>query len=437
MDCFLMKDKEELQLSDVQGEEMACSQQISSTESASVDSETKNLLGEDTVKDEQNKVKVTDKRCAAQACGPTQDELTKRISLGLSEQKINENKNETSKKNNKSLLSYIILALFIIGAIYTYTSSNSKNTSSAINSNANINLAEYFPTVKTFEKDYTNQINGSIVYDKLTFSKLNEEGKYLEIYQSSITGMKENRSNVQRNKIQGELSNLSIGNVGTKWNDADGYPNEITAVNQTVTTPSGTYSNCIEVTCVMLTPIKSYYAKGIGLIYAESIDQNGTKNTQFLTRYANLSEDKTAASTQVIEKVSVNNYDNYKGQIKDGKANGLGTYTTPAGEVFVGQFKDGSPNGQVTLSWPDGQKYVGGFVDGRANGLGTHTWPDGFKYVAEYKDGESTRGTCTWADGRKYVGEYKDGNPNGLGSMTFPNGTEQSGSWINGVYQGN
>ena len=48
--------KEELQSSNVQGEEVASTQQISSTVSVSVDSELKNLLDEDTVKDEQNKI---------------------------------------------------------------------------------------------------------------------------------------------------------------------------------------------------------------------------------------------------------------------------------------------------------------------------------------------------------------------------------------------
>ena len=84
------------------GEEMVYPK-ILSAESVSVDlnSEPKNLSSEDNVEDEQNKykLKVTDKRCAAQGCRTTQDELTKRISLGLSEQIINETETE---KNNKS-----------------------------------------------------------------------------------------------------------------------------------------------------------------------------------------------------------------------------------------------------------------------------------------------------------------------------------------------
>ena len=107
----------------------------------------------------------------------------------------------------------------------------------------------------------------------------------------------------------------------------------------------------------------------------------------------------------------------YKGDVENGKPNGLGVITFPDGSKFVGEHKDGGKNGQgiFTFSW--GGKYVGEYKNGKQNGQGTETYPSGSKYVGEYKDGEQNgQGTYTFSDGRKYIGEYKDGKPwNGTG----------------------
>ena len=50
----------------------------------------------------------------------------------------------------------------------------------------------------------------------------------------------------------------------------------------------------------------------------------------------------------------------YRGEISDGKPNGLGTLTLPNGENYVGEWKDGKRNGQGTFTYPDdGRKYEG------------------------------------------------------------------------------
>jgi len=61
------------------------------------------------------------------------------------------------------------------------------------------------------------------------------------------------------------------------------------------------------------------------------------------------------------------------GEYKDGKRNGLGTYTFASGLKFVGQFKDDKPNGPGTYTFGNGRSNVGVFKDDRLSGLGTYT----------------------------------------------------------------
>ena len=49
----------------------------------------------------------------------------------------------------------------------------------------------------------------------------------------------------------------------------------------------------------------------------------------------------------------------YKGQVENGKPNGLGGMAYPDGHKYVGEFKDGKKHGQGTWTSTDGRKYVG------------------------------------------------------------------------------
>ena len=94
----------------------------------------------------------------------------------------------------------------------------------------------------------------------------------------------------------------------------------------------------------------------------------------------------------------------YKGDVENGKPNGLGVITFLDGSKFVGEYKDGEKNGQgiFTFSW--GQKYVGEWMNGEKNGRGTTTWTDGYQYVGYFKDDEPWNGTYYNNNGKK---EYK------------------------------
>ena len=81
----------------------------------------------------------------------------------------------------------------------------------------------------------------------------------------------------------------------------------------------------------------------------------------------------------------------YRGEISDGKPNGLGILTLPNGENYVGEWKDGKRNGQGTHLSPDGKKYEGEWKDDNKHGQGTETYPNGSKYVGEFKNGKKLR----------------------------------------------
>ena len=67
---------------------------------------------------------------------------------------------------------------------------------------------------------------------------------------------------------------------------------------------------------------------------------------------------------------------------------------------YKGQVKDGKPNGLGVIIYTNGSKYVGGWENGKYQGQGTFTKPDGTKYVGSWKiiDGFSSH----------WNGEYYD-----------------------------
>ena len=83
----------------------------------------------------------------------------------------------------------------------------------------------------------------------------------------------------------------------------------------------------------------------------------------------------------------------YKGDVENGKPNGLGIVTHTDGSKYVGEWKNGGINGQETFTWSDGKKYIGEWKNGKENGQGTFTWYDGGKSVGELKGGIEWNGT--------------------------------------------
>ena len=74
--------------------------------------------------------------------------------------------------------------------------------------------------------------------------------------------------------------------------------------------------------------------------------------------------------------------------------------------------------------------------NGKPNGIGTFTFANGVKYIGEWKDALfHGYGTLIFGNGDKYVGEFKNGQSHGEGIGYGADGKiRQSGLWKNGQF---
>ena len=152
-----------------------------------------------------------------------------------------------------------------------------------------------------------------------------------------------------------------------------------------------------------------------------------------------LEVDEKMFLVQGVKCINETHYKWYKGEYKEGKYNGQGTFYYTDGSVYVGEFKGGKRNGKGTTTFGKGKwagdKYVGKWKDDKplmaSVGKGTYTWSNGNKYVGEYKDGKlNGYGILISRFAQEYVGVFKEG--------TFWNITEYDKNrniirtWVNG-----
>lgn len=371
----------------------------------------------------------------------------------------------TQNKKLKKVLAGLIILLFVgISLVYFFFI---KGTVPTVKQNdiKQINLEDYFPTDTSLHLTYYTYGNYPTVFTvQNQIVEQRTDGKYFITEQVSsppntpdkkltpyLNGTLYDLSpnSIKRVEFFGGLINSHYTNIEIilsdkpQWQNEKGVTEQITGLNKQISTPAGTFENCIEVTKIIsfenMTVI-SYFAPKIGLIQVNNKFKNTDSRVfEQLVKYSSsstntntgdnrqkadvgLPKEETTSSTpapwtEAEGKLSIKSYDNYKGEIIDGKANGMGTYTLPSGDKYVGEFIDGKRNGQGTQTIIDGLKYVGGYKDGKKVGQGTYTWQNGKKFVGE-------------------IVVNKDGSVSSQGTMTFPDGTKQSGTWIDDVYQG-
>jgi hypothetical protein len=100
----------------------------------------------------------------------------------------------------------------------------------------------------------------------------------------------------------------------------------------------------------------------------------------------------------------------YRGAMKDGRADGEGSYFDATGISYRGSWKDGLMDGRGTLMLPGGDEYAGELRAGKANGSG--------RYVD--------------VTGEMFEGSFVDGERDGLGTTTLPNGESYRSRWVHG-----
>ena len=97
-----------------------------------------------------------------------------------------------------------------------------------------------------------------------------------------------------------------------------------------------------------------------------------------------------------------------------GATNPHGTKSTTSGK-WVGEMKDGKANGYGTWTNDNGSICVGEFKDDKFHGIGTKTFVDGIR--------------------EKYSGEWENNKQHGQGTMQYVNGPSWTGEWVNGEKQ--
>ncbi len=120
----------------------------------------------------------------------------------------------------------------------------------------------------------------------------------------------------------------------------------------------------------------------------------------------------------------------YVGEMREGKRNGKGVFTSANGDRYDGEWQDDKRNGKGVAISPKGDRYEGEWRNGTSNGKGVRIWPDGDRYEGEYREGhESGKGVYTFANGDRYEGEWHDGMHNGKGIYTWASGARYEGEW--------
>jgi len=127
----------------------------------------------------------------------------------------------------------------------------------------------------------------------------------------------------------------------------------------------------------------------------------------------------------------------YRGDLKNGKPHGMGTWTKYDDSKYVGQWEDGLKQGQGTQYLHGKVEYVGQFEMNEINGQGTLYSPDGeIKYQGGWRDGERYGSGVAYLDNGSFHSNSWRGYRNaGWGTFTFDNGGSASyklvgGSWV-------
>ena len=100
----------------------------------------------------------------------------------------------------------------------------------------------------------------------------------------------------------------------------------------------------------------------------------------------------------------------YRGAMKNGRAEGPGSYFDATGIAYRGEWKNGLMEGFGTLTLPGGDEYSGDMRAGKANGAG--------RYVD--------------VTGEVFEGHFADGVRDGAGTTTLPNASTYRSKWVQG-----
>jgi hypothetical protein len=219
--------------------------------------------------------------------------------------------------------------------------------------------------------------------------------------------------------VRAELDNILSDFVPLTYN----YPTAISA--------HLILEQVIEIQCMLAKSTDDY---GLFVTDPSLIRVANTPNTQFLLQ----AELRAIQSGLQYKEIKYNNGNIYKGYVKDGKKEGVGSKTLTDGQKDIAEYHLDKSNGCGKGEWVSGNKYWGESKDGKMEGYGTFEWASGKRYIGQWVKGKRTGyGIYKWPDGREYYGEWKEHKRDGYGYKKDADGVEDYSQWKNSKQNGN
>ena len=167
--------------------------------------------------------------------------------------------------------------------------------------------------------------------------------------------------------------------------------------------------------------------------FQEDIDYEVTKATIYPGTDNNIFNSSYTNCFGIYDYNKIDGLDVYKGEWKNGKRHGEGTFLYKDGSQYKGDWSLDIKSGAGEQIYPDGTKYKGNWKNNKYHGMGEINYPDKQAYIGEFLNGKvEGQGTMNYPGGEVYVGRFKNGIRHGKGTFILAGGFEMKDMWYQG-----
>ena len=129
--------------------------------------------------------------------------------------------------------------------------------------------------------------------------------------------------------------------------------------------------------------------------------------------------------------------DQYEGEYSKGAFNGKGIFVAKNGDRTDAAFVDGKANGQSIYVFANGDRYEGEMAGGKMSGKGIFITKGGDRWEASFaNDRAHGKGVYYFSNGDRYEGDFTNGAMTGKGSYFYSTGYKSEGSYVNAQLNG-
>lgn len=136
-------------------------------------------------------------------------------------------------------------------------------------------------------------------------------------------------------------------------------------------------------------------------------------------------------------KFTFNSGDRYEGEYAKRAFNGKGVFVAANGDKIDGIFVNNKASGQAVYVFTNGDKYEGEMVDGKMSGKGKFIAKGGDRWEATFvNDQAHGKGVYYFSNGDRYEGDFTNGAMTGKGTYFYSTGYRSEGSYVNAQLNG-